>query len=287
MGTRLGTGDGRRLRSRRTSRQDTGVARREETLVEQIEHDALADSVPLATALRKCIVLGGKSGSERLRDWATRELQGYYGEDNLPEYRVIVAPLMLDGIAGNFQVSRQQLPPSSLPDFVRERITERVELRDGVGSIEALAEQSEIKLAPPKASDLARYMNAENDNPYQHIESIYWAVSPVAVRGVLDQIRTALTQLVAELRAGMSRDEEVPSAETANQAVNVVVTGKRSRVHVTSAQTQGLDAPATATSTPQEPPDESGFWTRSRRVGAFVVGASTVAAGVVAVSELL
>jgi hypothetical protein len=38
----------------------------------------------------------------------------------------------------------------------------------------------------------------------------------------------------------MSGDETVPSAEAANQALNLVVTGRRSRVNVTTAQASPL-----------------------------------------------
>jgi hypothetical protein len=153
-------------------------------LLGEIERDALDDSVPVATALRKCVVLGGRSGSESLRDWATRELEGYHGaEEELPDYRVTRAPLRIDGISGNYKVTRQQFPPSALPDFARERISEELELRDGVGAIEALLGRSDIKLMPPGASDLVRLMNAENASPYSHIESLYWDVSDAAVHG--------------------------------------------------------------------------------------------------------
>jgi AbiTii len=254
--------------------------RRDEDLIAQIEKDALDDSVPVATALRKCVVLGGKSGSEPLRDWATRELKGYGGDDELPDYRIIRAPLLVDGIAGNTQVSRQQIPASSIPDFARDRINEELKLRNGVGDLEALAKRDDIKLQPPHASDLVRLMNSEGENPYQHIVSLYWGVAAAALEGVLDQIRTALTQLVAELRANMSGDDAVPSAEAATQAVNVVVTGKRSRVSVNTAQAAGQGATATAT-VGGEPQPESGGWSRWRKIGAFIVGCATVA-GVVA-----
>jgi AbiTii len=170
-------------------------------------------------------VLGGKSGSERLRDWATRELKGYYGQDDLPDYRVISAPLMIDGIAGNYQIKRQSFPPSGLPDFAREHISEKVELRDGVGAIEALLQHAEINLSPPMSSDLMRYMNAQSDEPYQHIERLYWGVSHSAVRGVLDQIRTSLTQLVAELRANMSG--EPVERDTRQAAIRLADRGVR------------------------------------------------------------
>lgn len=223
-----------------------GMSRGRDSLVSRIENDALDEGVTVASALRKCLVLGGESGSRQLRDWATRELQGYAGVDDLPPYRVIMAPLMVDGIAGNYQVTGQQLPASAIPDFARDVVSERLELRYGVGSIEALLDQAEIKLQPPSASDLTRYMNAIDGSPYQHIVSLYWSVSHSAVRGVLDQIRTALTQLVAELRASMTDSDDVPSADAANQAVSVVVSGERSTVHVTTAQASGTGSTATA-----------------------------------------
>jgi len=259
---------------------------RAETLVAQIERDALDDSVPIATALRKCVVLGGKSGSEDLRDWATRELQGYHGQDSLPDYRVISAPLMVDGVAGNTKVTHQQIPPSSLPDFAREHISETLELRDGIGSLEALAQQDQIRLSPPMAADLTRVMNSEG-GPHQHVISLYWSVSPSALRGVLDQIRTALTQLVAELQANMAAPEELPSADAADRAVHVVVTGDRPNVMVTTAQADGAGAVAVAdTDNKSERSPESGFWTRWRKIGAFIVGLATVAGAVAAFLQL-
>jgi AbiTii len=263
------------------------MARRQATLLAQIEKEALDDSAPLATALRKCVVLGGKSGSEQLRDWATRELQGYHGKDDLPDYRVVGAPLQVDGVSGNYQITGQQIPPSELPNFAQEHISEEVKLLQGVGGLEALARQSDIKLMPPMGGDLVRIMNSESDNPFQHIHRIYWSVAPSALHGVLDHIRTALTQLIAELQANMDSDEEIPSTEAANQAVNVVVTGERSQVKVTTAQSSGADN--TAVAVPREAlssPSESAFWTRSRRIGAFAVGAATIVAAVVAVMQL-
>ena len=263
------------------------ASRRDDSLIAQIERDALDDSVPIATALRKCVVLGGKSGSEELRDWATRELKGYGPDDELPEYRVIAAPLLVDAIKGNYQVTRQPFPPMSLPDFARKHIKEEVRLNDGVGSIEALLEQAEIKLMPPMGTDLVNYMNKTSGVPYQHIVAIYWGVSHAAVKGLLDQIRTALTQLVAELRANMVSGEELPSPEAADQAVSVVVSGKRSRVTVTTTQASGAGSTATTTSSTGAPPPQTGWWTRSRKIGAFIVGAATVIAAVAAVIALL
>jgi len=261
------------------------MTRHKDPLIAQIEHDALDEKASLASALRKCVSLGGKSRSDELRDWATRELKGYSGINDLPEYRKIAAPLRLDGLSGSYKVTGEELPPMALPDFAREHISNELPLTQGVGELENLAKQPEIKLAPPGASDLAMYMNTQgNTNPYGHINSIYWQVSPSAINGVLDQIRTSLTQLVAELRASMPADEEIPSADEARQAVQVIVSGKRSKVQVTTAQASGPRATANASA--DEDAGESAFWTGWRKAGAFAVGLATIAGAVFAAIEV-
>jgi hypothetical protein len=131
------------------------------------------------------------------------------------------------------------------------------------------------------------YMNAESGNPNQRILAIYWGVAPAAIRGMLDQIRTSLTQLVAEIRATMASDEDLPSPQATDQAVSVVVTGKRSKVSVTTAQAAGPGSTATTNSTHPAQPPESGWWARYRKPGAFLVGAAAIVGAVAAVIALL
>jgi hypothetical protein len=138
-------------------------------LISQIESDALDDSVALATALHKCLMLAGKSHSEALRDWATRELKGYGKDDEVPDYRVIRAPLLIDGLSGNMHVSNQRF---HVPDWMLEFVSETLPLRDGVGGLEALLKLDEIKLGPPGATVLVEGMNRNATNPYQHIERL-------------------------------------------------------------------------------------------------------------------
>jgi hypothetical protein len=257
---------------------------RHESLITEIEYDAIDDTVPVATVLRKCVLLGSRSGSESLRDWASRELEGYLGyEGVLPRYRVIQAPLMVDGATMTGHVQRQQIPASSIPEFAREFINETLELRYGAGELEAFLAGDEVKLQPLAASDLVRLMNAEGP-PGQHITSLYWSVAPGAIRGVLDHIRTALTKLVAELRAAMPRDQDLPTSEQANQAVTIMVTGRRPNVSVNTAHATG-DA-ATAMATASAPPTPEIPWTLWRKVGAFIVGTATVAGAVLAATQI-
>jgi hypothetical protein len=54
--------------------------------------------VPLAATLRKCIALGAQTRNADLRDWASHELYGYREDNEVPEYRIIHVPLMIDAV---------------------------------------------------------------------------------------------------------------------------------------------------------------------------------------------
>lgn len=84
---------------------------RERTLFDQIERDALDDDVVLAATLRKVIALGGNVGSTKLREWATRELQGYasVSDEEIPDYRKVPAVIMIDGSTINGRITGQQI----------------------------------------------------------------------------------------------------------------------------------------------------------------------------------
>ena len=70
------------------------MAQKSSGLLAQIEADVVDDRVPLSSLLQRCIVLGGQAGSEKMRDWARRELNGYAGEDTVPDYRHLPAAVM-------------------------------------------------------------------------------------------------------------------------------------------------------------------------------------------------
>jgi hypothetical protein len=85
-------------------------------LLAQIAEGVVDETVPLAALLRKCLMLGAQAGSEKLREWATQELNGYVGAKSLPEYRRIPAAMELL-ITNRYGLNglRQRLQPSVLP----------------------------------------------------------------------------------------------------------------------------------------------------------------------------
>ena len=209
------------------------------SLLDQVESEALNGDV--VKALRLCITLGGKSRTAELREWASLELRGYGPEDDLPDYRRIVAPLCIDGQTLAWRLTGREISELDLPDFARDGITREVILSHSLPELRDMARSAEQKgesiiLAHPAAADLVRYMN--QSGKYQvGITRLYWQVSPVLVNGVVERVCTDIIGLVSEMRAGMNRDETVPSPELASQAFNFVVNGDGNRVHVKSQQT--------------------------------------------------
>jgi AbiTii-like protein len=254
-------------------------------LLGDIERGALDEGTSLASLLRKCIALGGRAGSTELRDWARRELSGYVGSDELPEYRKVAAAVAVDAVIGNHKVTGMPVSPMDLPDFVQQAgIGEVVNLRMGIGTIERLSQNNEdTKISLPEGSSIAKIMNNEIGDPTQSIHSVYWKISPVTFRDVVDQVRTALTELVAEMNATMPEGQQIPSKSAADMATQYIITGKRNTVNIVNAQAA---TDGTNTITPQPDQPKESFWQRWRKRG-IVIGIATVVAAVVGVATWL
>ncbi|GHH70393.1 AbiTii domain-containing protein [Promicromonospora soli] len=261
-------------------------------LLQEIERDALDSTAPLADVLRKCVALGGQSGSTALRDWARRELDGYRypgAEKDLPSYRRVDAMVMIDGADLAKSVQRQQLSSVDVPEFARKKIFGPVPLGHRVAELERLAKTAgSVEFQDGAMPEVVRYMNELATGPGTTIHRMYWMVSTTAVHGVLDTIRTTLVALVAEMRAA-TPNENTPTAAVADQAVNVVVhNAKRSTINVNTNQSGTSIGDATSTGASHAPADG-----RSRVLGwirgpwGFAVGAATIIAGIVAVAAWL
>src|SRR5579859_3503348 len=99
--------------------------KRGDGLLARIEAGVVDDRVPLSSLLQNCIVLGGQAGSEKMRDWARQELNGYAVEDTVPEYRHFHAALMatITNNAGYNPIT-DRISEDVFPDQIRDVIRE-------------------------------------------------------------------------------------------------------------------------------------------------------------------
>lgn len=275
---------------------------RNHDLVSEIERGALDSSTDLADLLRKCIALGGETGSAELRAWASRELRGYGREDEVPRYRITQSQLYMDAAVRGGYVQSQQVPYQLIPDEARETVLGDIKIHQPVAELVEMVANAKrtgesIKLGPPHPTELVVLMNqyllnqedpgwkALNMPPSQVVERVYWQVPSVFFTGVLDTVRTTLVELVAEMRAGMPQGESLPSAEVAEQALSVAVYDDKNRVVVQRVGTGGGAAATTGVGTASagSSAEPEGFW---RRWMWWLVGFATIAGAVAAVLAL-
>ena len=205
------------------------MARRNSYLLAEIERDVLDESKSVAAALRKCLALGGQAKSAELRDWASRELHGYPDEAPLPDYRKIRTPLLIDGFTGGGTFRSRQVSVIDLPEEARGVVGDELPLTFGAGKIEALIRQAEarggtIDLGPAAAAELALMMTHEIGR-YQ-VERVYWSAGTGVLCGVIDAIRTTLTELVTEIRAGTAGRRTRPRRRKSGRLSSSPCTGR-------------------------------------------------------------
>jgi AbiTii len=208
-------------------------------LLAQIEAGVVDGTVSLSSLLQTCIMLGGRAGSEKMRDWAHRELNGYGAGDIVPEYRHARATVMaqITNMAGYNAITQRiddRLFPKQVREFIREKFDmEDVVFGDDLGTLEGLASQgTDIhRLIPPWSGFIAGTLDQFNAAPGSRTSEVYWLVPNASIRGILVRIRTALAELVAELIMLTPQDQDVPDKQAADQAVQLVITGDRPTIH--------------------------------------------------------
>lgn len=252
-------------------------------LLAQIERGAHETGTDVTALLRRCISLGGLTGSDSLREWASRELLGYGNDDDVPDYRTAGAPLVLDAHVPGGRITGQQVPYALIPDFARDNLTDDLEFRQPISEIaEMIAtarrrSETTVKLGVPLGSGIVAVMNDElrEGSEPQVVERIYWEVSLIPLTRILDAVRTRLVSLIAEMRAGTPKGKRLPSRDVAEQAVGIAIYGKGHRIVI-----QQDSAGGTATI------GEGGEST-ARRIAFWIVVVATVVAAVAAVVVLL
>lgn len=157
-------------------------------LLDEIEHGALNESVPLTSTFTTCLALARKTDSFHLRDWARSELKGYgktriHSGDWTPPYR-------------------RNIPGTR---FDREQDVHMTwTLLGPVNTLESAAASTDDLIYKWEDSGMGTRRAG--------------AISVEQYRKIVEQIRTALVALVTEVR-------ETPTQEALDRAVTHIRTG--------------------------------------------------------------
>lgn len=157
---------------------------------------------PLADILRKCLRLGHELRNERLKVWATQELNGYETGRDVPEYRKMLAQAY-----GNFigplhaQYHGHIIPPAVMNPANRE-FAEGVYLTGSVSAYSDLAydEDSSGVLRFPWPADMVAYYSDKLLQGGFICHSAWQQISTSALVGMLDTIRNLTLKMALEIK---------------------------------------------------------------------------------------
>jgi hypothetical protein len=76
------------------------------TDISELERDALDDAVRVSRLLRQTHAAATRLGDTVMAEWATRELSGYEGDEECPDYRHVHGTRRLHCIAGRNGATR-------------------------------------------------------------------------------------------------------------------------------------------------------------------------------------
>lgn len=168
---------------------------------------ATGESVSVPSLLRMMQVLGARTETVALIDWVDNELKGYRDGVVVPDYRGPFQVQVLTEWSGPFQsiVRNLPLPPSSVPQGLRDVGAFEVELCEPVSELERLAE-SKSTLSYAWGADVVATLNGmmhrgeiEAILPMHGIVSAHRQISPAAIRSVLDNVRTRVLAVALEI----------------------------------------------------------------------------------------
>lgn len=190
-----------------------------DSLLTSLRNHMLDESEPLAGLLRKCLMLGAETGSDSLRQWARKELNGYNSDDELPSYRKLpFPPLSADTMSGNTWAKNMTYSVLQLPPKAREFLGEEFLLYQPVDELERISTHELLSFSN-NGLTYAQHLWNEGLGPFQQVMNLRFTTSGSMFVGVLGQIRTQLVDLIADLTASTPL-EELPRKEAVDAAVS-------------------------------------------------------------------
>ncbi|WP_460800082.1 AbiTii domain-containing protein [Microbacterium sp. GXF0217] len=189
-----------------------------DSLLSSLRDHMLDEGEPLAGLLRKCLMLGAETGSNSLRQWARKELNGYGTDDELPSYRKLpLPPLAADTVSGNSWATNMTYSVLQLPTKAREFLGDEFPLYQPVEELEQVATQQSLSFANGRLTYAQQLWNEEL-GPYQEVMNLRFIASGSMFAGVVGQIRTQLVDLIADLTSTTPL-EQLPRKEAVDAAV--------------------------------------------------------------------
>lgn len=204
-----------------------------DSLVLELQKDALDNTVTLLSLLRKALVVAKKLNIQELQYWIAKELEGYSGKSSeLPQYRFMYGKLKAKNPVGGW------IPIVVDPEI--HDIISKQPVYQPISQLEFLLNNDDPRLVimPPV---LENWLRRYNDIPYE----IAIHIDPSQAHGVLEAVRTIVINWSVDLEKdgilgeGMTfsqKEKEIASSNNYNNIIQIKV--EQSQMQSSSSESQ-------------------------------------------------
>ncbi|WP_186176319.1 AbiTii domain-containing protein [Vibrio jasicida] len=179
-------------------------------LVDEIIETLSSSTGVLSEALIKTKVLLHLIGQKDLVNWVNKELNGYADDDELPDYRVVDAQVLVNASNLAYEAKRHPIPLGHLDKNYRQSL-ERGKMPQSLAIIEDFASTKEGSLESLIPMEAYGLLGKGLANNYQ-IQKAWSEIQTTSVANILMQVRSRLLDFILELReelAESNTNEEV------------------------------------------------------------------------------
>lgn len=215
--------------------RNLSVSRQEQAcLLAEIRDGSIDSNVPVATVLRKCMVLAKRLRTDDFGEWLGHELNGYPEKALLPDYRILNTQAFGHFVGfGGAQLQNAPIPPMSLPDALHPFLTTR-HVYEPITTLEQLIRDSDgtAELRSGLPADLIAFIGMRVYQGYNCLAA--WTINHRSVLvGIVDTVRNRILSLALKL------EEELPdggsgaaaAAAQVSQAFTTIVLGGVSNIN--------------------------------------------------------
>ncbi|SGZ16504.1 response regulator receiver protein [Moritella viscosa] len=176
----------------------------------------------LSDALIKTKVLLHRTGQKDLITWVNKELNGYNDDDNLPDYRIVEAQVLVNASNGAFEVNSHPVPLGHLDEDYRNQLEKGI-MPQSLAIIEELTANKDGSLHSCIPMEMNGLLSKNLANEY--VVQRAWCEIPIAsVSNILMQVRSRLLDFILELNcefSSASTDDEIKEKANKFDATNL------------------------------------------------------------------
>ncbi|MBY3536151.1 hypothetical protein HFN68_25020 [Rhizobium laguerreae] len=190
-------------------------------LLAEIQNDAVNDTTPVSTLLRKVMVLASNLDSDVLEDWVKLEMNGYPPEAEVPEYRRIKMNFKVSGANMAYKITAMPIATALVAKATGIDDIHIFRCRQAIGTIVPV-ENATSPMTVSMHNYSHRLSHTVIEESYD-IHSFWGEFSASHLLGIIDAVRNRVLEFVLALKKKYPNAGEVDGMTTKEPAIGQTV----------------------------------------------------------------